>query len=261
MKKLILLAVALSLFNCKQEEKNVVETTVKQQIKEVDTKTSKYPENLNNIFNAHGTLDSWNSYKSLAFTMKKPKGDELTITDLKDRRSFIKTDNFKLGYNGEEVWLEENEGFKYEGNPKFYYNLMFYFHAMPFVLADNGITYTNVDVLEYEGKQYPGIKISYGAGVGESPEDEYILYYDAETNKMAWLAYTVTYFTKEKSKDWHFIRYTDWQTVEGLLLPKTLSWFKAEGFKIGEKRNDLVFTDIKLSKIKLEASVFERPMK
>ena len=63
----------------------------------------------------------------------------------------------------------------YEGNPKFYYNLMFYFYAMPFILADDGIKYTDAEPLVFEGKSYPGIKISYEAGVGESPEDEYVI--------------------------------------------------------------------------------------
>ena len=131
---------------------------------------------------------------------------------------------------------------------------------MPFVLADDGITYTNVDALEFEGKSYPGIKISYGADAGASPDDEYILYYDTETNKMAWLAYTFTYGSNEKNSNWSFIRYTDWQNVDGLVLPKTLSWFKAEGFKIGEKRNDLEFADIKLSKESKADAKFEKPV-
>lgn len=260
MKKLIVLALTLSLFNCKKDAK---EEAVIETVKEVIVETPKkvYPKNLTKVFNAHGTLEAWNSFRSLSFTMKKEKGDELTITDLKDRRSFIETKDFKIGYNGKETWLQENEGFKYKSNPQFYYNLMFYFYAMPYVLADDGITYTDVDALEFDGKIYPGIKISYGNDIGESPEDEYILYYDIETNKMAWLGYTVTYFTKEKSKDWHFIRYSEWQNVEGLVLPKTLSWYKAEGFKIGDKRNDLEFTGIKLSKYKMEASQFEKPLK
>ena len=85
------------------------------------------------------------------------------------------------------------------------------------------------------------------------------MYYDEKTNKMTWLGYTVTYFTKEKSKDWHFIKYADWQTINGMLLPKTLEWYKADGFTIGEKRKDLVFTDISLSKDKLGNTVFAKP--
>lgn len=258
MKKLLVLGLAISLFGCKDNPKNEVVEDTNYKTETLDVTTSTYPKNITDVFNAHGSLDTWNSFKSLSFTMKKPKGDELTITDLKDRRSYIETDNFQLGYNGESVWLEEKGDFKYEGNPKFYYNLFFYFYAMPFVLADDGISYENVEALEFEGKTYPGIKISYESNVGESPEDEYILYYDKVTKRMTWLAYTVTYFTKEKSKDWHFIRYSDWQTIDGLLLPKTLSWFNAEGFKIGEKRNDLEFTAIKLSKEKMEDQQFNK---
>jgi hypothetical protein len=260
MKKLIVLALMLSLFNCK---KDVKQESVIKTVDEVVVETPKkvYLENITKVFDAHGTLEAWNSFNSLSFTMNKPKGDELTITDLKDRRSFIETANFKLGYNGKEAWLKENEGFEYKGNKDMYYNLMFYFYAMPYVLADDGITYTNVDALEFEGKIYPGIKISYGSGVGASSDDEYILYYDDETNKMAWLGYTFTYGSNEKNNNWSFIRYSDWQTVEGLILPKTLSWYKAEGFKIGEKRNDLKFADVKLSKEKMETSQFEKPLK
>ena len=73
------------------------------------------------------------------------------------------------------------------------------FLTMPFVLADDGINYQDVEPLVFEGKTYPGIQISYESGVGESSEDEYKVYYDPETNKMTWLGYTVTYFSKEKS--------------------------------------------------------------
>ena len=259
MKKLIILALALSFLNCKQDQKKEVEKNINYEEENLDVSTSTYPENMTRIFDAHGGLDLWKSYKNLAFTMKKPTGDELTVTDLKSRRSYIETDNFQIGYDGENVWLEEKNGFTYDGKPEFYYNLKFYFYAMPFVLADDGITYENTEALEFEGKTYPGIKISYANDIGESPEDEYILYYDAETNKMAWLGYTVTYFTKEKSKDWHFINYTNWQMVDGLALPKTLTWYNAEGFIIGEKRNELEFTDIKLSKKAADAAVFKKP--
>ena len=244
---------------CKQNKAAEVVITTDYKNEVLDATTSIYPENVTKILNAHGGIHQWNAFNTLVFTMKKPTGDEVTITDLKDRRSQIETDAFKIGYTGKEAWLVNKGDNKYEGNPQFYYNLMFYFYAMPYVLADDGITYTNVEPLKVEGKEYPGIKISYGAAIGESPEDEYIMYYDAETNKMTWLGYTVTYFTKEKSKDWHFIKYADWQTVNGMVLPKTLEWYTSDGFTIGEKRNDLLFTDISLSKDKLEDAVFAKP--
>lgn len=240
--------------------KNNTETKSVEAVKEVIEKeiTKTYPETISKILKAHGTIEKWNAMENLEFTMKKESGDEKTTTALKSRKSLIETKDFSIGYNGKEAWLKENGDYKYKGNPQFYYNLMFYFYAMPFVLADDGITYTNVEPLKVDGKEYPGIKISYGDGVGESPEDEYILYYDKEEYKMTWLGYTVTYFSKEKSTDWHFIKYVDWTDVNGLILPLRLEWYKSEGFKIGEKRNMLLFADAVASKTKPNDMIFEK---
>lgn len=220
-----------------------------------------YPENISKIFDAHGGLDTWNTMKSLEFTIKKPNGNEVTTTNLKNRKSLIEMPNHLIGFNGEDVWLKNKDTAVYKGNAKFYYNLMFYFYAMPFVLADDGIVYKDINPLEFDGKTYPGIKISYQSGVGESPEDEYILYYDSDTYKMAWLGYTVTYFSKEKSKEFHFIKYSNWQTVEGVLLPETLTWYNYENNLPTTKRNDLKFSGVVLSKEKPDSSLFEIPEK
>lgn len=125
---------------------------------------------------------------------------------------------------------------------------MFYFYAMPFVLGDNGINYSEAEALEFEGVSYPGLLISYNDGIGESSDDEYILYYHPETFKMEWLGYTVTYFSKEKGKEFHFIKYSDWQDISGLTLPKTLTWYNYENNKPTTMRNPMNFVNVKLSK-------------
>jgi len=255
MKKILLLAIAISILACKNKTTPAVDYSEEN----LDVTTSIYPENITKIFTAHGGLDPWNTMKSLEFTMKKPNGDEVTITNLKNRKSLIEMPNHTIGFDGDDFWLKNKDTATYKGNPKFYYNLMFYFYAMPFILADDGIIYEEVAALIFEGKTYPGIKISYESGIGESPEDEYILYYDSETNKMAWLGYTVTYFSKEQSKEFHFIKYSNWQTVKGLVLPETLTWYKYENNLPTEKRNDLQFTDIKVSTEKPDADIFEAP--
>jgi hypothetical protein len=191
--------------------------------------------------------------------MPKTDGDEITITDLQTRQSLIKMPHHSIGFDGKDVWLKNQDTTTYKGNPKFYYNLMFYFYAMPFVLADDGIIYEDAMPLVVEDKSYLGIKISYNSGIGESPEDEYILYYDNETKRMTWLGYTVTYFSKEKSKEFHYIKYSNWQKVNGLLLPETLEWYTVEDNKPITKRNEVKFTDVLLSKDKLNAITFNKP--
>ncbi len=255
MKKTILLSLSLiALISCKQSEEKPA-----YQNEDLNITTSVYPENITKVFKAHGGIDAWNTMESLVFEIEKEGQNEKTTTTLKRRKSLIDTETYKLGYDGSDVWLVEKDTATYKGNAKFYYNLMFYFHAMPFIVGDDGINYEKVDALEFEGKQYPGIKISYEAGVGESPDDEYIVYYDAETNKMAWLAYTVTFFSKEKSKKFSLIRYSDWKDVDGLLLPKTLQWHVYKDGVIGDIRNEMKFVNIAVSKETMDDNMFTKP--
>ncbi|MEN3324304.1 DUF6503 family protein [Mariniflexile soesokkakense] len=256
MKKILLLVIIASMVSCKQssEEKKTQEKAIEKVVI-----AKNYPENISKVFEAHGGLDTWNKMQTLVFTMQKPDGDEITTTNLINRKSLIEMPKHTIGYNGEAVWLQSKDTVVYKGNPKFYYNLMFYFYAMPFILSDDGILYEDAAPLVFEGKNYPGIKISYEAGIGESPDDEYILYYDSETYKMSWLAYTVTYFLKEKAKEFHFIKYSNWQTVEGLLLPQKLTWYDYKNNLPTTKRNDLPFVNVKLSLKKTNKEIFEVP--
>ena len=134
---------------------------------------------------------------------------------------------------------------------------------MPFVLADDGIEYAETTPIEFEGKKYPGIKISYKANVGTSPDDNYFVYYNPETYQMEWLAYTVTYFSKKPSTKTNIIRYNDWTDVNGFLLPKSLTWYKKdENGKVTEPaRKPTEFTLPLVSQGQLEDSFFEKPNK
>ncbi len=250
--KLVLLLILIVTFSCK----NKTNSDINYSEETLDVTTSLYPESVSKVFKVHGGLEKWNEMQTLVFTMDKPNGEEVTTTDLKNRKSLIQMPAHSIGFDGENVWLHHKDTTQYKGNAKFYYNLMFYFYAMPFVLADDGIMYEDVAPLDFGGKRYPGIKISYESGIGESPEDEYILYYHPESYKMEWLGYTVTYFSKEKSKKFHFIKYGAWQTINGLIVPKTLSWYNYEDNKPTEKRNDLEFTNVILTKDKAKEELF-----
>lgn len=256
MKKLILFAFIVLLISCKSNSK---QEAVDYSEEDLDVTTSIYPENLTKVFEAHGGLDVWNSMQLLEFTMPKKNGDEVTITDLKNRKSLITMPEHSIGFDGENVWVLNKGEKKYKRNPRFYYNLMFYFYAMPFILADDGIIYSEAKPLEFEGKTYPGIRISYDAGVGESPEDEYVLYYNPETYKMQWLGYTVTFFTKEKEKELHFRRFSDWQEVNGLMLPKTMVRYKYKDNLPTTEHSKNRFTNIKLSIEKPKSELFDVP--
>ena len=218
----------------------------------------KYPTPLKKVFEKHGGMDLWQKQPAFSYDIVRDKGNETHYINLKDRRDKIEAPNFDMGFDGQDVWVKE-KGKKYEGNAIFYHNLMFYFYAMPFVLGDDGINYSETKPITFEGKTYPGVSISYNAGVGSSPEDEYFIHYDPDTYQMTWLGYTVTYYTKEKSDKVKWIRYDDWTTIDGIVLPQSMTWYKFEDGKLTEPRSTAKFDKIKLSSKPYGDTFFAKP--
>ena len=204
-----------------------------------------YQEYLQQALTAHGGLDSWKSWRTLSYIIPEEDAGEIHTIDLWDRRDRVDMELGSMGYDGTEVWLDADSS--YEGNAEFYHNLMFYFFAMPFVLSDDGIQYSDTTALEFEGKTYPAVKVAYDNGVGASDKDEYIMYLDPETNQMAWLAYTATYFSGEKSEKFNLIRYHDWKQVENVWLPDTITWYKHDAGLPLEPSGSVGFTEVSLS--------------
>ena len=217
-----------------------------------------YPDALKAVFEAHGGLGKWRKQRTLSYKMPSGEGSETHTIDLWNRMDLIEGAAYSLGYDGAEVWLKNPEG-KFERDAIFYHNLIFYFYAMPFVLADDGILYGETEPLEHGGVSYPGIRIGYEGGVGASPEDEYYLYYNPDSHKMEWLGYTVTYFSQEDSDDVHWIRYSEWMDVNGLSLPKTLTWYNYEDGLPTTADNPVTFEAVELSEDPKPANFYAAP--
>lgn len=223
-----------------------------------DLPVKNYPETINTIFEAHGGLENWRKQRTLSYVLPKPGNPEKHTIDLSKRFDKITSEDFDLGFDGNRPWvLEKDEN--YEGNVDFYHNLMFYFFAMPFVFADDGITYTPTEPIVFEGIQYPGVKISFDDGVGTSSKDEYFLHFNSQTKQMEWLGYTVTYRTGESSDKVNWIRYNDWGTFGSLNLPNSISWYTVENGQLKAVRNTVKFEAIQLSSQAMPKEFYEKP--
>jgi hypothetical protein len=218
-----------------------------------------YPVSLVQVFKAHGGIDRWKDMTGLSYDLVDHNKVETHTISLKDRKTRIEGGQWAIGFDGTEVWKLEQEENAYSGDPVFYYNLMFYFYAMPFVLADGGINYEELKATELDGEVFEGIKISYNEGVGNSPKDEYILYYHPETHQMTWLAYTVTYNQAKSGQDWRYVKYSEWQEVNGFILPKTLTWYTVQDGKPVQARNYRNFENIVFSEQEIDDAFFEIP--
>ncbi|EDP94518.1 DUF6503 family protein [Kordia algicida OT-1] len=259
MKKITLVLLGLFLMTaCNNTEKK--SETSNTTTEEAKVNPKKYPEKLQKVFDAHGGIDNWNKAQTLVYEMVKPDKTEKHITDLHSRKTRLEGKGFTIGYDGKDVWLAQKDTTAFRSNARFYHNLYFYFYAMPFVLGDDGITYDKEESLTYEGVSYPGYKISYGDNVGDSPEDNYFIYYNPETYQMEWLAYTVTYFNGKPNDKRGYIRYENWQDVNGIILPKTLTWFTTdEEGNLKAPRNSVEFTNVSLTEKAMEATIYARP--
>lgn len=252
-RNVILLSMCFLVFACSESTPATQETNSVESIAE----EAPYPEAVSRVLEAHGGLSDWNSQRTLRYKILREDGNESHTIDLWDRFDKVELPDAVMGYDGEEVWLVADTSYKRD--PVFYHNLMFYFYAMPFVLADDGIIYSETQPVEFDGISYPGIKISYEEGVGVSAKDEYILYYHPKTFQMAWLGYTVTYFSGEKAETFKWIRYDDWTDISGLLLPQSISWYQFEEGAPTELRNTVEFADISLSKEALPVTAYQKP--
>lgn len=255
MKKIVILLVfSLIIVSCKKEAKKA-----SKEKERITTQKENFPEDLGKVFTKHGGIDIWRKAKVLSFN----KGEEVHTTDLQTRKTVINHPKYSLGFDGKEVWLDEEKNGDFKSTPAFYYNLYFYFYAMPFVLADDGIIYEKVDGITFNGAKYLGIKISYKADVGSSPDDNYIIYYNPKTYQMEWLAYTVTFKSKKPSDRYNIIKYDKWENVNGLILPKEITWYKKDeiGNPTEPARPTTEFTLPLLSQGKLADSFYKKPVK
>ncbi|UWX55992.1 DUF6503 family protein [Maribacter litopenaei] len=258
-RQLLPISMFLLFLGCKESAKeNTSKETTQSKKTETNYVENRYPEALQKIFDVHGTYGAWKQYRTLSFEIPKDETNEIHVLDLRSRIDLVTMGNMQMGFDGNKVWLADPEK-TYQGDPVFYHNLMFYFYAMPFVLGDEGINYGETKDLLVDGKSFPGISITYDTGVGTSPKDEYYLHYDPETFQMAWLGYTVTYRTGEDSDNIKWIRYDDWQKVEDLILPKSISWVAYEGREIGDKINTVNFENIELSKKSMPNEFYNKP--
>lgn len=258
MGKIIVILIFLGLINCK-ESQGEIRTDTSETNLEMEVSETQYPENFLKVLESHGGLKKWTSKCTLTFEIPKRDAPEKHIVDLYSRRDKIETTHFSMGFDGDKVWLKDANN-EYKGDAEVYHNLMFYFYAMPFVLADKGIHYTETEDLVFDGRRYPGIQINFDDGVGASSKDDYFLHYDPETYQMAWLGYTFTYGSNEKSGDVKWIRYDDWINVDGVKLPKSITWYAYEGRDLKEPKSKVAFENVSLNESPKPAEFYEKPM-
>ena len=250
MKHIYFLLLSILIISCRPSE---------PEFQEVSGEEIIYPESIAKMFEAHGSLDQWNAMHALSYHVTRGERKEIHTVDLKNRKVLINGDGYDIGFDGQEAWISPDKSSWPDARPRFYHNLIFYFHSLVFLVGDSGINFSDKGIQEVDGEAMIEVSVTYKDGVGDSPEDEYILFIDPDTYNLKQIKYTVTYFTKEKRKEYNGLKYTSWKEVDGLLLPQEFKGYKVEAGVLTEERYTASFTDINFSMEAPDQSLFEVP--
>ena len=221
---------------------------------------------------AHGGLDTWLGQGTVRFEFDYRPVDKperrLHTENLVDLwRSLARQTELgegadaELGWNGREAWITPNRA-AFPSSPRFWATTPYYFFALPFVAADPGVRFELLADAELEGEVHHLVKLSYEAGVGDSPKDYYVLYIHPKTHRMSALRYVVAYpgfFPEGGHTPEKLLVFREQQTVQGLLVSHrydVFAWDDATG--TGAKVTDVDVKQVRFGE-RVEAGVFDPP--
>ena len=228
----------------------------------------KVQAQLDDANKAHGGIETFRQFGTLEYDLKNFPGPKAALNDhqlfdLYSRRVLVTSNTYKIGFDGEQVWITAPEAL---GMPaRFYAFTPFYFFGLPFFFADPGCKHESLGSKTLDGNEYDAIRFTYEAGIGDTPDDNYVAYFDKETHLLKLVHYIVTYpaFSGGKSPDElgrHAIVYDEWQKVKGLLVPKRITshgW--QEDKLISESPRSFSYENVTFKKEQPAAELFTKP--
>lgn len=172
---------------------------------------------------AHGK-DAWTAREAVAsdITVKYGGGVMLSgsmIYEPAGGRARIETDGGEvLVFDGDRAWVSPSAAHV----PMVRFQLLTwpYFLAAPFKLRDPGTHLAPHGRRPLNGVTHVTALLTFDAGIGDSPDDWYVIYQDPATDRLAAVAYIVTYGTAvaEAEKEPHVVVYEDYRTIDGVAL-------------------------------------------
>ena len=206
---------------------------------------------------AHGG-EAWNAKQAITadivvnFGGNRMLAGSMTTDTPVARTRFELEDGTRLVFDGEMAWTSPADS-TFQGT-RFHVLTWPYFLAAPMKLDDPGAHLESLGKKPWrDGQQLEAARLTFGEGVGDSPDDWYIVYRDAE-NRLAGMAYIVTFGKSkdEAEKEPHAITYHDFQEIDGVAVATTWkfwNWSEAKGIE-GDSIGDVSLSNIRFTKAK-----------
>ncbi len=122
-----------------------------------------------------------------------------------------------------------------------------YFLLAPIKLRDPGARVALLGERNLRGATFETAKLSFESGVGDTPDDWYVLYRSPESGRLAAMAYIVTFGTslEEAEREPHAVTYDEYTDVEGVPVPTRWTfwmWSEEQGIH-GEPIGEVTLVD------------------
>ena len=203
------------------------------------------------MIEAHGGMEKWSQAPTVSFkhTMIAPQQPDdpwtsIDVTEQGSRRTYQDwpLDEATIVFDGKETWSTD---WKRLNPPKFMVNMAYYFLNLPWITQDDGVVLGDFGEgkLPHDDKAYITIRMTFEAGVGDAPDDYYVIYIDPDTHLMRGCEYIVTYGAMldlfNMPPDVKFLGplvkvFDDYEKVDGLMVPMTYKTYTPNGQMYGD---------------------------
>ena len=194
-------------------------------------------EIIKEMISAHGGMEKWRSAPTVSFEdhflqagAQKPTVSQVTVEQGR-RRAYLDFPELKarIAWDGKRAW---SENWQAPVPPRFMALLNYYFLNLPWLATDSGVNLNEPGKgkLWDDPTEYITVKMTFDAGIGDTPDDYYVLYIEPKTRRLKACEYIVTYASMlppgAKATPPHILVYESFATVEGLIVPTRYSIFE-----------------------------------
>ncbi|WP_010181141.1 DUF6503 family protein [Aquimarina agarilytica] len=261
MKKHLIISAVTMLFSCqKQQKKHITPTESTIEIVKEVKKISPFTQKIELTHKKEAYLN----HKAISFDINVKFGgkDYLsgTLTQLTNGTK-IRLDNkntTKVIYNGDDVFICPKTA--EIGGSRFDIFTWSYFFNLPYKLNDPGTIWSTPTKKPLNGSLHQTEKLSFETGIGDAPDDWYIVYKNAIDNTLAGAAYIVS-FGKDLAaaeKEPHSIKFNNYQNVDGIPISKKWTfhnWNEKDGY--GDQIGEATISNVKF--LDVDNALFAKP--
>ncbi|MGH9464535.1 MAG: hypothetical protein ACRD0X_02745, partial [Thermoanaerobaculia bacterium] len=192
---------------------------------------------------AHGGLAAWAAAPAVEWVDRwtqpgQPADPPMrVVVEQGRRRAYLERldGGTRAAWDGERAW-----GLAWEGAPpRFMALLNYYFLNLPWVVHDPGVRLGEPQRgrLWDDPTEYWTVRMTFEAGVGDTPRDDYLLYLDPESHRLRAVEYVVTYRALlpegAEATPPHVLVFEDWTMAGGLTVPAAFTIYQLDHTEYG----------------------------